>query len=108
AATRDDTSESALDLRLNVMRSCLSANGLCSSPHIAFYDARKIADWVEQHPAIVAWVKHQLGKPLVGWRPYSGWAYQETTVDSEYLIDDRVNVFTPDAEKGINVSAAID
>jgi len=108
AATRDDTSESALDLRLNAMRDCLSANGLGSSPHIAFYDARKIADWVEQHPAIVAWVKHQLGKPLVGWRPYSGWAYQETTVDSEYLIDDRVNVFTPDAEKGINVSAAID
>ena len=108
AATRDDTSESALDLRLNAMRDCLSANGLGSSPHIAFYDARKIADWVEQHPAIVAWVKHQLGKPLVGWRPYSGWAYQETTADSEYLIDDRVKVFTPDAETGINVSATID
>lgn len=108
AATRDDTSESALDLRLNAMRDCLSANGLSSSPHVAFYDARKIADWVEQHPAIVAWIKHQLGKPLVGWRPYSGWAYQETTVDSEYLLDDRVKVFTPDAEKGINVSATID
>jgi hypothetical protein len=108
AATRDDTSESALDLRLNAMRACLSANGLGSSPHFDFYDARKIADWVEQHPAIAAWVKHQLGKPLVGWRPYSGWAYQETTVDSEYLLDDRVKVFTPDAEKGINVSATID
>lgn len=108
AATRDDTSESALDLRLAAMRECLSANGLGSSPHVAFYDARKIADWVEQHPAIVAWVKHQLGKPLVGWRPYSGWAYQETTVEPEYLLDDRVKVFTPDAEKGINVSAAID
>lgn len=108
AATRDDTSESALDLRLNAMRDCLSANGLGSSPHVAFYDARKIADWVEQHPTIVAWVKQQLGKPLVGWRPYSGWAYQEANVDSEYLLDDRVKVFTPDAEKGINVSATID
>lgn len=108
AATRDDTSESALDLRLNAMRDCLSANGLGSLPHVAFYDARKIADWVEQHPAIVAWIKHQLGKPLVGWRPYSGWAYQETTVDSEYLLDDRVKVFTPDAENGVNVSATID
>ncbi|MDF3196758.1 hypothetical protein [Pseudomonas sp. 1928-m] len=86
----------------------MSANGLGSSPHIAFYDARKIADWVEQHPAIVAWVKHQLGKPLVGWRPYSGWAYQETTVDSEYLVDERVKVFTPGAEKGMNISATID
>src|SRR3989338_3910980 len=108
AATRDDTSESALDLRLNAMKDCLSANGLGSSPHVAFYDARKIADWVEQHPAIVAWVKHQLGKPLVGWRPYSGWAYQETTVDSEYLIDERVKVFTPGAEKGMNISVTID
>lgn len=108
AATRDDTSESALDLRLQAMRDCLSTNGLGCSPHVAFYDARKIADWVEQHPSIVAWVKHQLGKPLVGWRPYSSWAYQETTVDSEYLLDDRVKVFTPDAEKGINISAAID
>ncbi|MFN9584931.1 MAG: hypothetical protein ACK561_07010 [Pseudomonadaceae bacterium] len=86
----------------------MSDNGLGSSPHVAFYDARKIADWAEQHPAIVAWVKHQLGKPLVGWRPYLGWAYQEATVDSEYLLDDRVKVFTPDAEKGINVSATID
>lgn len=108
AATRDDTSESALDLRLNAMRDCLSVNGLGSSPYVAFYDARKIADWVEQHPAIVAWVKHQLGKPLVGWRPYAGWAYQEKTADAEYLLDDRVKVFTPDAEKGINVSASID
>ncbi|WP_159970262.1 hypothetical protein [Pseudomonas sp. 8Z] len=86
----------------------MSANGLGSSPHIAFYDARKIADWVEQHPAIVAWVKHQLGKPLVGWRPYSGWAYLETTVDSEYLVDERIKVFTPGAEKGMNISATID
>lgn len=46
AATRDDTSESALDLRLNAMRDFLSANGLGSSPHVAFYDARKITDWV--------------------------------------------------------------
>lgn len=108
AATRDDTSESALNLRLNAIRDCLLANGLDSSPQVAFYDARKIADWVEQHPAIVAWVKHQLGKPLVGWRPYSGWAYQETTVDSEYLIDERVKVFTPGAEKGINILSTID
>ncbi|WDG40862.1 hypothetical protein PUP72_19740 [Pseudomonas synxantha] len=86
----------------------MSADGLGPSPHVAFYDARKIADWVEQHPAIVAWVKHQLGKPLEGWRPYSGWAYQETTVDSEYLLDDRVKVFTPETEKGISVSATID
>ncbi len=108
AATRDDTSESALDLRLDAMRACLSANGLSSSPNVDFYDARKIADWTEQHPTIVAWVKHQLGKPLVGWRPYSGWAYQEKNADSKYLLDDRVKVFIPESKNGINICAAID
>lgn len=41
--------------------------------------------------------------PILGLGPY-----QEANVDSEYLLDDRVKVFTPDAEKGINVSATID
>ncbi|MNM60864.1 hypothetical protein D3C81_721570 [compost metagenome] len=108
AATRDDTSESALDLRLDAMRDSLTASAIGTSAHIDFYDARRIADWVEQHPAIVTWVRHKLGKPLVGWRPYSGWAYQEATADSEYLIDNRIKVFTPSSERGINVSASID
>jgi len=106
-STRDSLSATSLSARIKAMSACLSDNGLSGKVIVDFYDCRKIADWVEQHPAIANWIKSVIGKPLVGWRPYSPWAYKESDTESEYLIDDRVKVFVPNADEGSGVLSAI-
>ncbi|MCK1626560.1 hypothetical protein IVA98_26050 [Bradyrhizobium sp. 160] len=107
ASTRDNLSDSSLADRKAAMEKCLARFSLAGKVEIDFFDCRRIADWVEQHPAMAIWVKSASGKPLVGWKPYGPWAYQEHDADAEYLIDDRVKIFVPEADEGIDVSSAI-
>ena len=106
-STRDSLSASSLSDRIKAMEACLAKHGLSGKVIIDFYDCRKIADWAEQHPTIVNWMKYILGKPIFGWQPYSPWAYLETDIEAEYLVDDRVKVFIPNADEGIDVLSAI-
>jgi len=106
-STRDSLSASSLSARIKAMAECMPDNRLSGKVIVDFYDCRKIADWVEQHPAIANWIRSVTGKPLVGWQPYSPWAYQEIDTDSEYLVDDRVKVFVPNADEGSDVLSAI-
>ena len=106
-STRDNVSDSSLAKRVAAMVGCLSHHGLSGKPLVDFYDCRKLADWVEQHPPIANWIRFILGKPLVGWKSYSPWAYLETDIEAEYLIDDRVKVFMPDADDGSDARDAI-
>lgn len=107
-STRDNLSSgSAYSDRIDAMESCLSIHGINGEIIIDFYDCRRIADWIEQNPPIAIWIRSVLGKPLVGWRPYSPWAYQETDLDTEYLLDDRVKVFTPNRDEGSAVLFSI-
>ncbi len=107
ASTRDDFSDTSGADRKNAMESCLSEFGMAGKVELDFFDSRRIADWVEQYPAVVTWVKDACGSPLIGWKPYGPWAYQEYDVDAEYIIDDRVRVFVPNADRGLDVSTAI-
>lgn len=106
-STRDDLSDLSLSERKQAMADCLEEHGLGGRVFLDFYDSRKVADWTENHPAIVAWVRNELGKPLGGWRPYGPWAYHEKSVDDEYLLDDKVKILVPNTEKGIGVIDAI-
>ncbi|MCD4484799.1 hypothetical protein LQR31_09975 [Chromobacterium vaccinii] len=106
-STRDDLSDLSLSERKQVMADCLDGHGLGGGVFLDFYDSRKVADWTENHPAIVTWVRNELGKPLEGWRAYGPWAYHEKNVDDEYLLDEKVKVCVPNTESGIEVISAI-
>ena len=99
--------ESSLAQRITAMKGCLLDQGLDDRVIVDFYDCRKIADWVEEHPCIANWIRHIVGKPILGWQPYAPWAYKESDTESRYLIDERVKVFVPNAEKGSDVLSAI-
>lgn len=43
-----------------------------------YFDARRLADWANQHPGVVAWVRSRLGRPLQGWQPFAPWATAAT------------------------------
>ena len=60
--------------RVAAMRAAVASEPGAAQAHFDFYDARRLADWVNEHPGVVAWVRGQLGRPLQGWRAYGPWA----------------------------------
>lgn len=106
-STKDDCSDRYLKPRQDAIVACLEGHGLEGVVVSDFYDSRRIADWVEQHPEVVIWLRSKLGQPLKAWRPYGAWAYREEDANAEYLVDDRVKVFAPNSEEGNPVSDAI-
>jgi hypothetical protein len=107
-STRDTLSDSSLRARKKAMSDCLEERGLAGKVRLDFYDSRKIADWTGNFPGVVVWLRSLLGIPLNGWRPYySPWAYREKSVEDEYLLDDKVKIFIPNADEGIEVTTAI-
>jgi hypothetical protein len=73
-----------------------------------FYDARRVADWVNEHPAVFVWVKKELGQPISGWKSYGAWAYHESDITAEYILDDKAKLTTPTGQivpilDGINI-----
>ncbi|NOY72319.1 MAG: hypothetical protein GXP14_08075, partial [Gammaproteobacteria bacterium] len=107
-STRDDLSDSSLLARKTKISAVLKAHGLEGKIGYDFYDARQIADWVEQYPALANWVRHELGQSFTGWQPYGSWAYHEDDVSDEYLVDERVRVFVLGQDKGSDINSAIE
>lgn len=60
-----------------------------------FYDARRIADWVNEHPSVFVWLKGVLGQPISGWKSYGAWAYSESDVTAKYILDDKTKLRIP-------------
>ncbi|MEH6691110.1 MAG: hypothetical protein V7774_08000 [Pseudorhizobium pelagicum] len=106
-STKDSVSDSSLAARKSKMEECAQKEGLEGRGTLDFFDARRVADWVEQYPALGIWVKDIVATPLEGWRPYGAWAYRESNPTAEYLVDDKVKVFAPNADEGSNALEAI-
>ncbi len=107
-STKDSASDSSLAARKSKMADCAKEAGLNDKGALDFFDARRVADWVEQYPSIGVWVKDIVAAPVQGWRPYGAWAYRESHPQAEYLVDDKVKVFAPNADDGSNALDAID
>jgi hypothetical protein len=106
-STKDSASDSSLTARISKMQECAREAGLNDKGKLDFFDARRVADWVERYPSIGVWVKDIVAAPIRGWRPYGAWAYRESDPEAEYLIDDRVKVFAPGVDEGSNALEAI-
>ena len=106
-STKDNCSDTFLKKRKEAMSDCLTKHGLAGSIHLDFYDSRRIADWAGNYPGVLVWLRSVLGKPIQGWKPYGPWAYKETTLDDEYLLDDKIKVFAPNTDKAISAALAI-
>lgn len=98
ASTKSDFADPTLAARIQTMQSIAAEHGL-PNLIVDFYDSQKIADWAEQYPAVVNWLKTVLGTTFSGWQSYAPWAYNENDVQAEYIIDDKVKVHLPDGRK---------
>lgn len=106
-STKDNCSDIFLRRRKVAMVESIKKHDPNNALYLDFYDSRRIADWVSNHPIVLAWLRTCLNKPLQGWRPYDAWAYHENNIEDEYLLDNKVKVFVPNVDSGIEVTEAI-
>jgi hypothetical protein len=108
-STRDKCSDSWLSKRLVAMADSLKTHGIASgSVDLDFFDSQRIADWANNFPGVLVWLRSILGKPHEGWRPYGAWAYRETSLEDDYLVDEKIKVFLPRTQASVSAEQAID
>lgn len=103
-SSKGSLADTALSSRQNAMRECL--NGV-ETLALDFYDRRRLRTWVEAHPSLVTWVRAKAGRPIAGWQAYGAWSYGDIA-DSEYILDEKVKLFTPGQDNGLEIRSALD
>jgi hypothetical protein len=61
-ATSDTAADAEYLLRVGAMKAAVAAEDGAASAFVDYYDARRLADWTNRHPGVVAWVLSQLGR----------------------------------------------
>ncbi|WP_415916268.1 hypothetical protein SE336_15720 [Xanthomonas arboricola] len=107
ASTKENPSFKARAGRVEVMRDILASAGLNDQIEVEFYGAQEIASWVESHPPIGIWLRQVLGQPLVGWQGYAPWAYRETDIDREFILDEAGRVLIPNGNELATIAEAV-
>ena len=104
-SSTDSTAETALNNRKNAMKEAVADETGHENLHLDFFDCRRIATWVSDHPSLIFWVRNKIGKPFTGWRPYENWARAPGGVKEEYLLDDglRLHDGLARTERGLTI-----
>ena len=59
-----------------------------------YFDARRLADWTNHHPGVVAWMRSRLCRPLQGWQPFGPWA-STAAPSAAFFADEKLRVTDP-------------
>ena len=98
---KDDCNDGMLRDRKSAMRSAVSSVNQSDRLAFDFYDASRIARWVNNtHAGVAAWLRDRIGRPLEGWRPYEPWSRPGASEHLPYLADETPRAaltFTEDA-----------
>ena len=113
-AANDSVADKFLNERISVMQEC-AANYLQHGhpSFVGYYDRRRLADWVNEHPAVVAWVHYKIKDgTLHGWEPHGQWATSKRMSDGKYppfIPDEKARFVDPrDPERGLNLIEGIE
>ncbi len=84
-----------VEMRSAALRKRLSQAGLhVPQSQLQFRDADQIADWINTHPAVAAWVLQETQPGLVGpFRDWTHWAGRHEHDSSPLIHDDRLEAF---------------
>lgn len=91
-SSQGSLADKALSQRKNAMSNAIADEPTASGLHVDFYDRRRLATWVNQHPGLVPWVRSRVGLPLSGWRPYEDWSSSPGATTEQYLTDDHIRI----------------
>lgn len=81
----DNCTDTKLRNRLKTMNACVSEY---ENIQVDFYDIKRIVNWTNQHPSVIAWANHVVGEQnITGWQPYSNWS---SSIKTEYFVNEEV------------------
>ena len=103
-SSQGSIADKPLKNRRVAMQACVDEAKVSGQLHVDFYDRQRLATWVNQHPGLINWVKHTIGQPFSGWRPYSDWSSKP--IETEYVQDDEVRLHFGKSSEPEGVSAA--
>lgn len=107
--SKGSIADAPLTDRRTAMADCIENTGLdVSNIHLDFYDRRRLADWVQAHPSVLAWVLQNAGRATSAWQPFGAWSYRSDDKDDEYLLDDQAKVQLSAQGSSLGVLEAID
>lgn len=94
-ATSDSAADEEYKKRLAAMKAATSSEVRYEKADLDYYDARRMADWTNQHPGVVAWVRIRMGRPLQGWQPHGQWADTRGSKPQKFLPDEKHRLADP-------------
>lgn len=104
-ATSDTAADAEYQRRVGAMKAAVAGEVEAATTCVDYYDARRLADWTNRHPGVVAWVLSQLGRSLQGWRAYGQWANTRDGKAQPFLPDEKHRLSDPhDRENGLTLT----
>jgi len=108
-SSKGSVSDTSLKSRKKAMAEAVADEPDGKLPFLDFYDKRRIASWVNQHPGIIPWVRKRVGQSISCWRPFEDWSSSPAAEDGQYVLDQGVRLIGAHqnddglkAEDGIN------
>src|SRR5450755_4208025 len=84
-SSQGSTSDTALRIRRETMRTAVARFCNAEALTLDFYDRTRIATWVRSHEGLIPWVRGLVGRAMPGWQSYGSWACALDGVAAEYL-----------------------
>lgn len=91
----ESCSHSMYNERKDAMREAIAGTEGSDAALVDFYDVRRITDWANRYPGVVAWVRERLGKPFQGWRPHGQWAISRGGKEHPFVGDNSPRLVDP-------------
>lgn len=92
ASSGASVSDAMLAKRRAAMRTAVADHPDARRLKLDFYDAKRLASWVGEHPGLVPWVRAKAGRQLRGWQSHGDWASSPEGERGEYLAGEEVRV----------------
>lgn len=86
-SAKGSTADLPLQKRREAMRTAVATIPNEARLHLDFYDRNQVAAWVRLYPAMTAWVRDRLGRPLLGWKGFDSWSAPLESIDAEFILD---------------------
>ena len=94
-ATSDSAADEEYVKRVAAMKAAVAMEPGHEQAEFDYYDARRLADWTNQHPGVVAWVRTRLGRPLQGWQPHGQWTDTRGGKPQPFVPDEKYRLTDP-------------
>ena len=106
-STVNCTDQMYLD-RLQAMNTAIAGITGRLGIHLDFYDASRIARWVNCFPGVANELRKIIGRPLSGWHSYENWSAPQLSAEDEYIVDENPKVTLDFQDDILLVTDAID